>query len=61
MQRLTIDIRADEKLALYSLAFEQRRNLEQQAAVLLREKLIEMGKLENEPSKPKIQAPAASR
>lgn len=45
MQRLTIDIRADEKLALYSLAFEQRRNLSQQAAVLLREKLIEMGKL----------------
>ena len=49
MRQMTINLEPAEKLALASLARRERRNPRDQAALLIRTKLIELGVLQDEP------------
>ena len=49
MRQMTINLEPAEKLALAHLARRERRNPRDQAALLIRMKLIELGVLQDEP------------
>ena len=49
MRQMTINLEPAEKLALAHLARRERRNPRDQAALLIRTKLIELGVLQDEP------------
>jgi len=49
--RMTINIELDERDALVKLAHQQHRDFRQQAAMLIREKLIELGLLSDSRTK----------
>ena len=49
MRPITIYLEPKEKLALASLAKRERRDYRDQAALLIRMKLIELGVLQDEP------------
>lgn len=49
MTRLTVTLRQDERAALLSWALDERRDLRDQAAVILRHALIQRGLLSAEP------------
>jgi hypothetical protein len=50
MRPITIYLEPAEKLALASLARRERRDYRDQAALLIRMKLIELGVLQDEPT-----------
>jgi hypothetical protein len=46
--RFTVALKADEKEALDKLCVQERRTIKAQAAMLIRQKLIDLGFLEND-------------